>query len=313
MPIPTIIVHGGAGAIMDQSWSVYQQGVHEAARLGQSMLECGASALDAAVAAVINLEDNETFNAGRGSALNQLGEVECDAFVMRSDLHSGAVSGISNVLNPVTLARAVLEQTPHHLLVGAGAMEFAKHCGVVLCQPQDLVTERRRIRYAELIKRGGDFATNFDPEASDDPVAAGTGDETCDTVGACAIDAGGRIAVAGSTGGIMLKMPGRAGDTPVVGSGSYCGPAGAITCTGHGEAVMRLCLAKYAYDLLERGSSAFEAAERAIDLLVERVQGVAGLIAVDSEGRRAWCTSTKRIAVGINEEVLDSRRGTREP
>ena len=312
MPNPTIIVHGGAGAIQDYSWNEYQLGTNAAAQTGQAVLDRGGSALDAAIASVINLEDNVTFNAGTGSALNRAGQVECDAFVMRSDFACGAISGVSTVRNPVTLARAVLEQTPHHFLIAAGATEFARQAGVVLCSPQDLITERRQARYEELIRRGGDFAHNFDPEAADDPVHSLTGDETSDTVGACAIDREGRIAVASSTGGIMLKMPGRVGDTPVVGCGSYCGPAGAVTCTGHGEAVMRLCLAKYVYDLMDGGSPADEAAQRGIRHLVDLVQGVAGLIVLDRQGRRAWATSTARIAVGIPEELVDTRSGVRE-
>jgi L-asparaginase / beta-aspartyl-peptidase len=226
------------------------------------------------------------------------------------DLHSGAIAGLQNVRNPVFAARAVLEQTAHHFLAGNGARRFAESCGVELCSMEELMVPRRIERYRQLMERGASFEGALDLEASDDPIYVG--DETSDTVGACAIDASGRLAVASSTGGIMLKTPGRVGDVPVVGTGNYCGPAGAITCTGHGEAVMRVCLAKYVYDQLEQGRTAAEAARMGIDLLIKRVQGAAGLIVVDSQGRRAWATSTPRISVGIPEEILDQRSGVRD-
>jgi L-asparaginase / beta-aspartyl-peptidase len=308
---PVIIVHGGAGWIRDEIWPEYQSGTRAAARAGQTMLDAGHSALDAVVAAVIELENNATFNAGYGSSLTTAGLPECDAFVMTDELLSGAVGSVSGVRNPVLLARIVLEHTPHELMVGAGALELAKTHGVELCDPQELIVARRYEQWQELKAKDASFERNFVLESAEEPIKASAEftPEQADTVGACAIDVHGRIAVASSTGGIMLKLPGRLGDTPVIGSGSYCGPAGAVTATGHGEACMRICLAKYVYDELERGASAIEAARAGVAHMVERVDGRAGVIVLDREGRRAWSTSTSRIAAAVPEVVIDSAEG----
>ena len=117
------------------------------------------------------------------------------------------------------------------------------------------------------------------------------------------------LAVTSTTGGMIMKLPGRAGDVPVIGGGSYCGPAGAVTCSGHGEPVVRVCLAKYAYDLLELGADAGEAAERAVDHLVDITGGMAGLIVLDTRGGRGWATSTKHISVGVPDGQPDDRCG----
>jgi L-asparaginase / beta-aspartyl-peptidase len=318
MPQPTILVHGGAGAIQDYVWHQFQEGAHEAARLGQTSLDQGASALEAAIAAVRFLEDHPVFNAGTGSSLNRDGLVENDALVMTDDLALGAVAGVHGVRNPVLLARAVMEHTPHHLLVGQGAMDFARDMGLELVDPESMVVERRRERHRQMLERGLAFASDPELEATDDPLPHRSAPPTSslpdldsgDTVGACAIDQAGRLAVASSTGGIMMKLPGRAGDTPVVGAGSYCGPAGAVTCTGHGESVMRSCLAKFAYDALDRGANAAEAAGLALEYLVEKVNGRAGLIIVDRIGCRAWSTSTPRISIGVPESITTARSGS---
>ena len=117
------------------------------------------------------------------------------------------------------------------------------------------------------------------------------------------------MAVATSTGGIMMQMPGRVGDSPIIGAGSFCGTAGAITCTGHGEAIMRICLSNYCYDLLKDGLSAFEAAKQSIQFMVDEVDGFAGVLLVDRHGNRAWATSTNHITIGIPEEIVDAREG----
>jgi beta-aspartyl-peptidase (threonine type) len=309
VPKPTIIVHGGAGAIQPAVWREYKRNSQLAAQHGQALLDTGAHALDAAIAATVFMEDNHTFNAGTGSCLNRDGVVECDAFVMRDDRTTGAVASVSGVRNPVRLARIVLEQTPHNLVVGAGALLLAQMHGIELCDPQEMVIPRRRLRWEELKARGMTFEQEINPEeAHDDPVAGG-GEDGSDTVGACALDGEGHLAVASSTGGIMMKMPGRVGDCPIVGAGNYCGPAGAAACTGHGEAAMRVCLAKYVYDLLELGASAAEAAERGIDHAVNAVNGFTGVVVADARGNRGWCTSTHRIAVGVPELIIDANAG----
>jgi L-asparaginase / beta-aspartyl-peptidase len=311
VPEPTIIVHGGAGAIQPLVWEEYKRGAREAAACGQALLDAGGTALDAAIAATRFMEDHHTFNAGTGSCLNRDGVVECDALVMCDDLRTGAVAGVIGVRAPVLLARVVMEHTAHNLVAGAGAIELARQHGVELCDPSEMAVPRRKLRWAELKAKGLTFEQEINPEeAHDDPEGiAGTQEETSDTVGACTLDAQGRFAVTSSTGGIMMKMPGRIGDCPIVGAGNYCGPAGSVACTGHGEAAMRVCLAKYVYDLLELGASAPEATERGIDHVVAQVGGFVGVIAIDRAGHRGWCTSTNRIAVGIPERVLDANAG----
>lgn len=305
MPKPVIIVHGGAGSIQPYIWEEFRAGSHSAAQAGQQVLDTGGHALDAAIAAVRYMEDDIAFNAGTGSALNRLGSVECDALVMTDDLRCGAVAGISGVRNPIDLARIVLEQTPHVLIVGEGAIRLASQNGLELCDPAEMIVERRLARFQQMIESKAEF--EFDPEkdATDDVIPH----STSDTVGACALDSRGRLAVASSTGGMALKLPGRAGDTPIIGGGSYCGPAGAVTCTGHGEAAMRTCLAKYAYDLLAQGVDAQDAADRAVSHLVDTIDGRAGLILLDTAGNRAWATSTRRISVGIPEDMPESNHG----
>ena len=310
MPKPCIIVHGGAGSILPDIWREYVSGSHLAAKAGQAVLNAGGTALDAAIAATIHMENDIAFNAGRGSALNLHGEVENDSLVMTDDYRCGAVAGVKGIVNPVLLARVVMEHTPHHLIVGNGAESLARQHGLATCDPAEMIVDRRRESYLAARQRALSFGDN--PELSlklknGDP--PGSDDEASDTVGAAAFDVNGNLAVASSTGGIQLKLPGRAGDTPVIGGGSYCGPAGAVTCTGHGESAMRVCLAKYAYDLLTKGMIAAEAARRAVDYLVETVQGRSGLVVVDAHGNRGWATSTDRITIGVVESLIEENYG----
>jgi len=302
---PTIIVHGGAGWIQDHVWPDYQSGTHAAARAGQAVLESGGSAQEAVVAAVMALEDDPCFNAGTGSSLTSEGQVENDALIMLSNLRCGAVCNLVGIRNPVLAAQAVLDHSPHILMGGAGARALALAHGASACDPAELIIERRRLQWEQLKASGKSYAESLVLESMSE--LAG---EPRDTVGALAIDSRGELAAASSTGGVMMKLPGRIGDTPIPGSGVYCGPAGAVACTGHGEAAMQVVLAKYAYDLLEGGHGVLEAARLGINHLVRLVDGKAGFILLDSRGRRAWATSTSRIAAGIPEHELDSPEGS---
>jgi beta-aspartyl-peptidase (threonine type) len=306
---PAIIVHGGAGTIQPYVWERFRQHAHQVAVAGQRLLDEGASALDAVVAAVRLMEDDVTFNAGAGSALNADGVVECDAFVMTGALESGAVAGVVGVRNPVELARTVMEKTHHLLVVGKGAERLGQEHGAEFCDPAEMITERRLARWQQMHEQGRSFSDDPEREATDDPPEGAKADEG-DTVGACALDCHGHMAVANSSGGIVMKMPGRAGDVPVIGSGGYCGPAGAVACTGHGEPVMRVCMAKYAYDLLAGGMPVAAVARRAVKYLVDTVNGRAGLILMDPQGNRAWATSTAHIGVGVPECVPDDVGGS---
>ena len=298
MTEPVIIAHGGAGKSKYDRWEDFHRGSHMAALAGQRVLHAGGSALEAAVEAVRAMEENATFNAGYGAELNRDGVVECDALVATDDLQSGAVAGVRSVRNPVLLARVVMEETPHILLVGDGAEQLAQKYGLA-GHPSSLVTESRLRRWREIRAEGGGFEFDAAGAAED---ASEPGDyPPADTVGACALDSMGRLAVASSSGGYMMKYPGRVGDTPVLGAGSFCGPAGAVSCTGHGESIMRAGMARYAYDLLAQGADVMEAASEAVRYLVDEIRGFGGLVILDAKGNRAWLTSTSHFAIGVPE------------
>ena len=268
---PSIIVHGGAGPIRDRSLPARLDGCKAAALAGWKILNKRGSALDAAEAAVAALEDNPLFNAGTGSALNSLGKVEMDAAIMEGQsLRAGAVAAVSGIKNPIKLARRVMEDGRHVLLAGKGASLFARQIGFPQCAPNSLVVEREKKRWNS--KHG--------------------------TVGCVAFDAKGDLAVGTSTGGIFDKLPGRIGDSPLIGCGTYADDYGAASCTGHGESIIRLLLAKTAVGFLEEGSDAEAAAEMAVDYLEdERVPGTGGIILIDRWGKIGYARNTTHMPV----------------
>jgi beta-aspartyl-peptidase (threonine type) len=280
----SLIVHGGAG-----DWSS-EEGDGEAlvaacraaARVGFEILRAGGSALDAVTAAVVVLEDDPRFNAGTGSALTADGEVECDASLMCGDGRAGAVGALRDVKNPIRLARLVMEKTPHVLLVGEGAATFAAECGLAPLAPGALVTERMRDKWRAALARAA---------AAPSAVAPSGG-----TVGCVARDVAGRLAAATSTGGMMLKRRGRVGDSAVIGAGTYADDgAGAVSCTGLGEAFIKAAAAKQAVEALRAGRSPAEAARQLLPA-VRRHGGSGGLICVDAAGRVGLAFDTPRMA-----------------
>jgi beta-aspartyl-peptidase (threonine type) len=279
-----IVVHGGAGKRnADDDGAEVQRGCLAAARLGHAVLERGGSALDAVIAAVTALEDDPLFNAGTGSALNADGEVEMDASVMTGELQAGAVAAIRAIKNPIRLARLVMERTTHVLLAADGAHRFAREQAVPFVDPTTLVTERalRRFHAASTPLHG----------AAVDGLVTSTG-----TVGAVACDKAGRVAAATSTGGTTGKMPGRVGDTPLIGCGTYADAlGGACSCTGFGEAIIKVTLARSAVDGLRSGLDPMEVAKTAVATL-ERGGGDGGLILVDAKGRMGLAFNTQRMA-----------------
>ncbi len=287
--VPTIIVHGGAGADSSQA-PEFRQGVRAAALAGWRVLAAGGSALDAVEGAVRALEDDPRFNAGRGSVLNRDGTIEMDASIMEGDrLQCGAVAALAGVANPVTVARRVLESRRHVLLVGDGALAFSRSAGIPECDPASLVTDRQRKRYAELARR---------------PVPPGGG-----TVGAVALDRNGTIAAATSTGGTPGKLPGRVGDSALIGSGTYADSSlGGVSCTGDGEAIIRVVLGHRALRFLKDADDPDYAAKVAVDLLVEEGGGQGGLILIDWRGRPGYATSTRLMPVAIMSPELDEPR-----
>lgn len=277
MPI-AIAVHGGAGsAAPDDSADAYQSGCLAAARAGYAVLTRGGSALDAVEVAAVALEDDPLFNAGTGSALNADGEVEMDASIMEgAALDAGAVAAVRAVRNPIRLARLVMQRTPHVLFAGAGAERLARELGLPPCDPASLVTPRARAAWQRA-------RTALPPPSHG-------------TIGAVALDRAGHLAAATSTGGTRMKRAGRVGDSPLIGAGTYADDlSGACSCTGHGEAIIKVVLAKRACDLLRSGLSPAEAAPRGV-LELSRVRGDGGLILVDRAGRVGVAFNSARMS-----------------
>ena len=284
--VPTLIVHGGAGANPDEGLEELRDGVRAALRAGWRVLAADGRALDAVEAAVRVLEDHPRFNAGRGSVLTEAGTVEMDASIMEGDrLACGAVASISRTPNPITLARRVLDDGRHVLMVGEGAHAFARDTGVPQCEPASLVTERQRARLgtASAGSRG--------------------------TVGAVALDRHGTVAAGTSTGGMVGKRPGRVGDSALIGCGTYADSTlGAVSCTGSGEAIIRVVLARRTLDFLKEADDPDYAAKVAVDLLVEEGRGEGGLILVDWRGRVGFASSTALMPVAWMSPALDEPR-----
>ena len=271
--VPALIVHGGAGADPGGREEL-RAGMREAVLAGWRALAAGGTALDAVEAAVRSLEDHPRFNAGRGSVLTSEGTVETDASIMEGDrLRNGAVAAVSGVRNPITLARRILEDGHHSLFVGPGAAARAHALGVERCDPAELITEHQRRRLA-LVQAG--------------------------TVGAVALDRAGTIAAATSTGGTAGKLPGRVGDSALIGCGTYAeSTLGGVSCTGDGEAIIRVALARRTLEILKSVGDPGHAAEVAESVLVEEGRGQGGLIVMDWRGRMGWARSTVLMPVGL--------------
>jgi len=280
-----IVVHGGAGTIRREQMTperaaALRRDLETAVRAGYAILASGGSSLDAVEAAVRVLEDSPLFNAGRGAVLTADGTVELDASIMDgAAFRAGAVASVRTVKNPIHLARLVMERTPHVLLVGDGAERFAREMGVEIVDPDYFITPERRQQWERLRAR---------PPADDADAAAAFG-----TVGAVALDRQGRLAAATSTGGTMNKRPGRVGDSPIIGAGTYANRRCAVSATGAGEFFIRNAVA---YDIcarMEYLGQSIEAAARAVVLEKLAAQGGdGGVIALDARGRMAMPFNT---------------------
>ncbi|HET7896540.1 MAG TPA: isoaspartyl peptidase/L-asparaginase [Flavisolibacter sp.] len=303
-----IVVHGGAGPNSDfirQNQEGYQKGLEEALATGYNILENGGSALDAVEAAVNALEDHSLFNAGRGSALNEKAEVEMDASVMYGkELKCGAVSIVKNVKNPVTLARAIMEKSGHIYLGDMGALEFAQKVGLRLMPEAYFITDHAFEEYRQATEK----ASNTLEQAGDYQVKR----KEHGTVGAVALDKDGNLAAATSTGGTENKVPGRIGDSSMIGVGAYANNnTCAVSTTGDGELHIQHVSAFHLSAIMEyKGMRLPEAARYFIHEKCKGVQGDMGLIAVDRDGNislefnsqrmhRAWRTSTGEHGVKI--------------
>ncbi|KAK3554020.1 hypothetical protein QTP70_019136 [Hemibagrus guttatus] len=283
---PVLVVHGGAWAIPDTLAEASVDGVKAAAQTGSLILKSGGCALDALEAAVRVMEDNPVFDAGHGAVLNTDGEVELDAIIMEGKtLAAGAVSSVRNIANPVSLARAVMEKTEHIMLTGRGANLFAESIGVPSVPAHALVTEQERKEWQHYKKYAVGVKELFNSQC------------VHDTVGAVALDVFGNVACATSTGGIRNKMVGRVGDSPFIGSGGYAdNKSGAVSCTGHGEAILKVTLARLILFHMEQGKSACEAADCSLQYMAERVQGGGGAVVVSPTGDWSATFTTERMA-----------------
>ncbi|MDK2463763.1 MAG: isoaspartyl peptidase/L-asparaginase [Candidatus Korarchaeota archaeon] len=285
MPTPVVVVHGGVrvSAPRREDPEADEEAVNKLRWIAQSAyraMEAGGSALDAVELAVRLMEDDPRFNAGYGSALNLLGEVEVDASIMDGyRMRAGAVGGVKGVRHAVSLARAVMERTPHVLLVGEGARDFARKLG--LGGNEDLVYETRveyRRRMLEALKSGRG------PERLKSLLDLLPLYGVADTVGAVAVDSEGRLAAATSTGGLTLKLPGRVGDSAIIGAGTYASRAAACSGTGIGEAAMLVLGAYRVVKEVEEGKSPQEAVEDVL-LEIHKTTGYAfGFISVGADG-----------------------------
>ena len=289
-----LVVHGGAWAIPDELVEAHLNGIRNAIAAGWRVLEKSGSALDAVEEAVIVMEDDEAFDAGRGSFLNRDGKVQLDALIMDgATLRAGGVGCVEHLANPIRTARKVLSESPHVYFVAEGAERFAQQHGIQLCKNEDLVIPREIERLKEFqAKAAGEKEELFAPTISHD------------TVGAVALDSLGNIAAATSTGGTLNKAPGRLGDSSLIGCGCYAdNQSAAVSTTGWGEPIMKLVLAKWAADRVASGNLPQWIAAEAMNYLKDRVNGHGGIILLDSTGRFGIAHNTPRMAWGLRNHL----------
>jgi beta-aspartyl-peptidase (threonine type) len=286
-----MVIHGGAGAMTPQSvpperQAEYRAALTEALRAGHAVLARGGTSLDAVEAAINVMEDNPLFNAGRGAVITADGRIELDAAIMDgATLRAGAVAGLHTVRNPIDLARAVMERSPHVMMIGEGAETFARQNGVQMVEESYFMTPTRRQQWermrmqdslrADSASRAGRTSGYSVPE-----------ERKWGTVGAVALDQQGNLAAGTSTGGMMMKRFGRVGDVPIIGAGTYANNRScAVSATGHGEFFIRNTVAHSICALMEYGGLPLQAAADSIVMrqLVAQ-QGEGGVIAMDRQG-----------------------------
>jgi beta-aspartyl-peptidase (threonine type) len=285
MQKPVIVVHGGAGAWDADRWKEGLAGIKEAANAGFKILKANGAALDAVEAAVMSMEDNGVFNAGLGSTLAIDKRIEMEASIMEGrTLNAGATSLLKDIRNPVHLARLIMENTDHVFVADDGAEKLAN---LYHLERRNPMTELRLRYWYELTQKFKDHEMESLPKL-EKLLKAHPNLFPTDTVGAVAFDKKGDTGAATSTGGRALKLPGRIGDSPLIGCGTYAdNEAGACSTTGIGEVAIRLVLAKATCDFMRTGQSAQQAAENSIKLVNERIKlkSSMGLITVDMKGR----------------------------
>lgn len=290
-----IAVHGGAGTLAradltPESERDYRSGLRRALSAGFEVLERGGASLDAVVAAVRVLEDDPLFNAGHGAVVAANGAHELDASLMDGrDLRAGAVTGVRHVKSPIELARLVMERSPHVMLAGPGAEEFALEQGMVPVPNSHFATERRRLELERMLR--GELDTGRE--------------SLMGTVGAVARDANGNLAAATSTGGMTGKRWGRVGDSPIIGAGTYAAnDCCAVSATGHGEYFIRAAVAHEIASLMRyRGMSVRQAADEVVMRQLTKLGGAGGVIAIGRDGEIAMPFNSE----GMLRGAMDSR------
>src|ERR1700719_4366872 len=286
----------------DDMVNAHIRGVNNAMAAGWRVLERGGTALDAVEEAVVIMEDDEIFDAGRGSFLNRDGKVQLDALIMDgATLRAGGVGCVERLRNPVRAARKILSDSPHVYFVAEGAERFAAEHGIALCRNEDLVipreVERLREYQAQTSSGGNDL---FAPAISHD------------TVGAVALDRDGNIAAATSTGGTLAKAPGRLGDSSLIGCGCYANnESAAASTTGWGEPIMKLVLAKWTADRIAAGNLPEWAAQESMNYLKERLNGHGGIIVLDAHGNFGIAHNTPRMAWALKTVQKEEAGGGR--
>lgn len=302
----SLMVHGGAGAldnVTDEKIAFrYLESIRTVLEHGRAVMELGGSALQAVETCASLLEDDPVFNAGCGSVLNENGKVEMDAAIMDGrDLKAGAVAAIDNIANPIQLARFVMSESEHVMLIAEGAMRFADHCGMERVQEHYFFTPDRveQLKQAQLKHK---VMLDHDDTEEDSE------DQKYGTIGAIARDTSGNLAAATSTGGIVNKRMGRVGDSPIVGAGVYAdNETCAVSATGYGEDFMRTVISKTISDFIYmKNMNAEDATTAGIEYLTRKVKGRGGVIVIDKEGNCSSGFTTKKMIHGWIEHGGDT-------
>ncbi len=300
----TLVIHGGAGTILKAAITpeqelAYRHGLEEALNAGYTALQKGKSAMDAVLAATMSLEDNILFNAGRGSVFAKDGSQEMDASVMDGKtMMAGAVSAVRNIRNPVQLAHAVMTQSPHVMLNGKGANDFATAIGVNQ-EPDEYFFSQYRYDQWKQVQDTEAVSLDHNIAVRDQP--AGQAGKKFGTVGAAACDQNGNIAAATSTGGMTNKQWGRVGDSSVIGAGTYANNnTCAISCTGHGEMFIRAVAAYDVSCLMEyKGMTLHDAMHTVVHEKLVKIDGEGGMIGVDAKGNAALLFNSEGMYRGM--------------
>lgn len=298
----TIVVHGGAGTILKKDMSselehAYSGVLQDALDSGYALLEKGGTAIDAVKAAIIVLEDNVLFNAGKGSVFTKKGVQEMDAAIMNgANLAAGAICGVRNVRNPIELAAEVMTNSNHVFLSGKGANDFAIQQGIKL-EPDDYFFSQFRYDQWKAIRDSDNYSLDHTNHHLEELLR----DRKFGTVGAVALDAAGNIAAATSTGGMTNKKYGRIGDSPVIGAGTYANnKTCAISCTGHGEMFIRAVASYDVSCLMEyKGLSLQEAMHKVVNEKLVNMNGEGGMIGIDAHGNTAMVFNSAGMYRGI--------------